>query len=450
MPSSTNTSCYPPEVASLFERLWASDDIFSKKIDEVRASMSKQRAQADASAKFLETIRADNERLAKAPPAISIAPHPIFDRAKFVTNLPTEEVEEQLTLVLQLATMFLTNARALEWFAHVRHASRVVKGELNGHELSVLEPPSTPITTSMINSVRQEIRDLAGRVKVTFLGSFPTTRGTVAIFLPTVPEMYLYLSRMMQESLLRSSLSHLNDAFAPSIWLSWEFLASLLRHRHGKIPPSDICALQFFMSEAVLHEFAHAWVEYCHPQVSRFEPLIFPGEILMEAGISWESFMFGARIIRYETMFQHILASDIHTQYGEPRFSIHAIIPHKWLNRWFQQRTWTNGKFSRLHRAGKLLAPSPDRSVKHFHVWRYCNTQKSWFTCIYRAGKVADQPCCDNESYSTKEPGTTTMWPDDPAEVRRMYFEILEKDQELARAHGVDGLGGCNGGTMRT
>jgi hypothetical protein len=138
--------------------------------------------------------------------------------------------------------------------------------------------------------------------------------------------------------------------------------------------------------------------------------------------------MFGARITRGECkIIRHLIASDIHTLHHEPRLTMYASIPQKWLNQWFQRCTWVDGNFDRLHRAGKLLAPSPDRSVKQFSVLRYWNTQKSGVTRNYRAGRLTYKPCCDDESW---------------------YLDILERDQELSRTHGVDTLQGWTRGTM--
>lgn len=50
--------------------------------------------------------------------------HPLFNMDNFITDLPMDEVREQMTLALTLASKSITNDRALEWFSRVRfHAS---------------------------------------------------------------------------------------------------------------------------------------------------------------------------------------------------------------------------------------------------------------------------------------------------------------------------------------
>jgi hypothetical protein len=59
---SANTSCYPPEVASQFERLWASEDILSgERCNQTRSDMTEQKLRADSDSRLLEHIRLDNE-----------------------------------------------------------------------------------------------------------------------------------------------------------------------------------------------------------------------------------------------------------------------------------------------------------------------------------------------------------------------------------------------------
>jgi hypothetical protein len=96
-PSFTNMSWYLSEVATQFERLWASDGHFSEvRLNQVRSSVTEQKAGAVSKSWLIRYIESDNKRLANSPPDIDIAPHPIFNKSNFVTNLLLDEVEEQL------------------------------------------------------------------------------------------------------------------------------------------------------------------------------------------------------------------------------------------------------------------------------------------------------------------------------------------------------------------
>jgi hypothetical protein len=441
---STNTSCYPPAATSQLERLWASDDGFSEeRCNRTRSDTTEQKLRADSDSRLLEHIRLDNERFANSPPDIDITPHPIFDRSNFVTNLPLDEVQEQLKPVLQLAMMYLAHARALEWFAHVRYARRVCKSFYQNWGLCVLQPPSSPITPSMISSVRQEILSLAGCVKLTFMGSSRPGSATQssALCVYTVPELQVLLSLLLRETPLPPSRKVSDYAFAPCILLMADFFYALLQHRHGKWPHRKLRFLQLDMASTIVHEFAHAWVFYCHPRTSpQWEPLIFPDDLIAEAGVSWENFMFGARIhstCRPEPMMR-LVANDMVTLYREPRTAMCGFVRHVWIDQWFSSEPWAGGNFDRLHRAGTLYAPLASCDVSWFDVPRFCSTRKRGIILPYHRGLLACGPCCDDETCSAREPGNGVRWPEDPDVARQIYLIVLDREKEVAKQLSVD------------
>jgi hypothetical protein len=233
--------------------------------------------------------------------------------------------------------MYLADARALEWFAHVRYARRIRKGFYQNRGLYVLQPLSSPITHSMISSVRQEILSLAGCVKITFMGSSRPGRSTnsAALCVHTVPELQMLLSLLLHETPSPPSRKASDYAFAPCILLIADFFHALLQHRHGKWPHGKLRFLQFNMASTIVHEFAHAWVFYCHPRTSpQWEPLIFPTDLIAEAGVSWENFMVGARIhsiCRPEPMMR-LVANDMDTLYREPKIAMCGFVRHMWID----------------------------------------------------------------------------------------------------------------------
>jgi hypothetical protein len=123
--------------------------------------------------------------------------------------------------------MYLADARALEWFAHVRYARRIRKGFYQNRGLYVLQPLSSPITHSMISSVRQEILSLAGCVKITFMGSSRPGRSTnsAALCVHTVPELQMLLSLLLHETPSPPSRKASDYAFAPCILLIADFFS---------------------------------------------------------------------------------------------------------------------------------------------------------------------------------------------------------------------------------
>jgi hypothetical protein len=91
-----------------------------------------------------------------------------------------------------------------------------------------------------------------------------------------------------------------------------------------------------------------------------------------------------------------------------------------------------------VHASGALLAPTPDRTVTHAHVARYCATTQLVRYLLYIHGKLDSTPCCTSETCGAHEPGNKTRWPADPKELRALLLRLQERDIKVAKEQGKD------------
>jgi hypothetical protein len=94
--------------------------------------------------------------------AFNVHVHPIFDTSNFMTKLPMDEIREVLLPALQLASMFISDAAALEWFVHVRYARWV---DLEDGEAKLVRDSKT-FTRAQTKTVQAELLRLAPRLRI--------------------------------------------------------------------------------------------------------------------------------------------------------------------------------------------------------------------------------------------------------------------------------------------
>jgi hypothetical protein len=155
------------EMKEAFKRYWKSDSAFSTFSEATKDKYLEQLSDAFGQS-YPTTLLAEEPLLsddfrADADLALDNDIHPLFRRANFITELPLQEVRDILNLAFQLASRFITDSHALEWFAHVRFARRAIGGQPG-----MLFPRAMPISSKDINFVKKELRDLVGEIPISF------------------------------------------------------------------------------------------------------------------------------------------------------------------------------------------------------------------------------------------------------------------------------------------
>lgn len=230
--------------------------------------------------------------------------HTLFQPGNFLTSLPMEEVYGQLFPALRLATMFVTNERALQWFAHILF-SEIAHGP---DGIKILIRPVGEITKEQMDTVRKDLVALADKRKVTWgsggmfnedsQGAFsyglccPTVSSVIATIHQATSEKPLDREgrKLLRPRVLRE--------FNPILFLNIAWFHRALRHRHHGASRARQETHQFTLARIIMHELGHAWVSFCHPKnLCKPEPLAFPCDVIPESGFSWEHFIFGASIV---------------------------------------------------------------------------------------------------------------------------------------------------------
>jgi len=243
----------------------------------------------------------------------------------------------------QLATHFLTNEHALKWFTHVALSELHKQGDSPG--LLIRQQPITP---AAIQSTRLKIAALPGRVFLTFHSKYLTLGGDVETPLEQtggrIWAMLKQLAITTNTSVgLRESDEPVNFEFHAFINVNIAFLHIALRHPYN---PQDneeaLRAFQFAFATNLVHEFAHAWMYYCHRRSpGSSEPRAFPTDALPEAGFSWTDFVRGGSVHPTCTpRMETLTCQDFHDRFHQPALPLTSRVYPAWTEQWFQRRTW--------------------------------------------------------------------------------------------------------------
>ncbi|KAF2829505.1 hypothetical protein CC86DRAFT_404143 [Ophiobolus disseminans] len=421
-----------PKLRGLFEKYWDADPAFSPfKLDEYRQGWLKVQSIYPSSQSYADPLIEDNF---PSDPAAVIHNeiHPLFQPANFITNLPLGEVRDVLQPAFQLASCFISDDRALEWFVHVRYATMLPVQAGPG----ILIRRAGPITSHMLGSVKKGLLGLAGRVPITFASRILVDKkghDASAAACHNFYQILRILKAPRSEYLKNSAVC--NNYRRSMIVLRLDFFYQALQHHHCATTPAQKRCFQFFLAILLLHELAHTWLGICHPSIkTKGDAIVHATDCFPEAGFSWEKFMFDARI--FGSPFRLLAANTFQSEFCAPRHKMSVYIPVSWVNQWFLRETWQN--FAKLHSDGKLYAPSADRQVDNFITCRYCATFGEVFSHDYVGGMLVSKPCCHSKSCGGLEPGTTKRWPEDPVQFRALLLKLIDEDIAVAKRRDQD------------
>jgi hypothetical protein len=135
-----------PLLPRLFEKYWATEEAFSEETlnkhrctpPHVSDPSSPDHRSTDASSTRHDSV------VTNTPPVIYIEPHALSDRSNCITDLDLDEVLHQLRPAYQLATYFLTNEHALQWFTHVSLSDIQVSTGYDCLQEDMNSPPPPP------------------------------------------------------------------------------------------------------------------------------------------------------------------------------------------------------------------------------------------------------------------------------------------------------------------
>ncbi|KAI8942296.1 hypothetical protein NX059_000375 [Plenodomus lindquistii] len=448
-----------PYARSLLQRMWAIESEFSEaRLCEVRAE---QTASEFPHKHYDDGFMRDHIftegpiPFAQRGPVIDNAIHPIFSLAKFDTPLPMHEISEQMAPALRLASHMITHPRALEWFAHVRHAH--TGRSRNGRLVTLVHNPFSN-SAEALQTVKDDLLQLAEVINFQWFGdAMPFTPGAGGLYTKSLAKTVEFLEKARtpksEDGPLTDGQHYLagktvEDAFCPIIWLHVTEFHHFLRQSNQKDYPARLKRLtDFKFAKLIIHELAHAWVSFCRPddQASFKEPLILQSDLFQEAGASWEHFMFGASIYAWPRIHngRSIIASLRTMARNDRDFEFTASIPQAWVDQWFLRQTWD--QFDALHRdgkqfhadsgEGKLCAPAPCYQNEHWRFRHYCGRMKKVGPYVCHKGKLVCHPCgdpgCDAIPRRFAQQDSMT-----PVEIRQAYLKIVEENRVLAIAAG--------------
>jgi hypothetical protein len=212
-----------------------------------------------------------------------------------------DEIREVLLPALQLASMFISDPAALEWFAHVRYARWV---DLEDGEAKLVRDSKT-FTRAQTKTVQAELLRLAPRLRIFWFDRMydivPSKRSKIyGRAIKDLLELFCsYKSKPYGQALTKKFD---RGGFLPSIHLNTKYFEILMGVRYAAFPealPANAARLaQFELAKTLVHELAHIWVAKCHID-ARYskEPFFNPSgamDVVAEAGWPWEHFMFDA------------------------------------------------------------------------------------------------------------------------------------------------------------
>jgi len=414
----------PSEFRGPFERYWKSDPAFSKStLDEYRNNTAK------VSKAPWPTSRGTEDGLLKddfpTDPALRLHNqiHPFFQPTNFITELPLDEVRDVLQPVLQLASQFLTDDHALEWFAHAKFATLYPTKNAPG----MLIRRAEPLTKDKLAIVKKQIDGLVGHVAISFASRIAVQDLAAPDYEACATYDQDQVLRIIKATPAERAMYNGRDLL-PIIFLSTRLFHQAMWHDYSDTTPAQTRSFQLQFATILLHEFAHVWMGLCHPSVpDEGEPFICSSDSFPEAGFSWEQHMFGAQVSAQGSE-RMLVATAFASQFVAPRYNISSIVPVAYVNKWFLHFTWEN--FARIHTSGALFAPSPDRDTSAVYIGRYCPTSALNIHC-YMNGVIDSKRCCTVEACNISFPY------EDPTALRTQLLNVLATDVKLAKSKGA-------------
>jgi hypothetical protein len=415
-----------------FERYWKSEPAFSEPtLDKYRNDT------ANVSELPWPTSRGSQDDLFKdefpTDPALGLhnTIHTFFQPANFLTRLPLDEVHDVLQPALQLASQFLTNDHALEWFAHNKFSTMLPAN--SGPAMLIRR--ANPVIKDKLAIVKKQIDQLVGRVPISFASRIdlcdPNVRDSEACATYDQDEA-LWIIKATQAK--RTMYNQFGNHYRPMIFINIKYFHEAMRLHYSDAKSAEKRCFHLNFTIVLLHEFAHVWTGICHPSARRTagEPIICPTDAFPEAGFSWEQWMIGAQVCSMEK--RGLIATAFASQFVAPRHKIISLVPMSYINKWFLASTWND--FANLHTSGALLAPSPDRNASNVLIGRYCATTESLRFHCYINGRIDSTPCCTSAFCNIR------FAHEDPAKLRATLLEVLDCDVKLAKSysarHGKD------------
>lgn len=217
--------------------------------------------------------------MAAAPEWLDNQVHPMFELSKWITELPMHEVEAQLLPAFRLATKILTNDKALEWFAHVRFVTPVK--HVSGMRQLIRE--AEPVTQAMLDVIKAQILDLADKTQFTRIAGkqegLKKGVSSAGETCHTIVRATMVLNGTNEFKLLR--LIGQTLPFMATTFINVRFFYVEMRQKYQGGTRAAQHVFQLHFARLLVHEFAHAWLGFCHPwTMSSMEPLILPPLIL--------------------------------------------------------------------------------------------------------------------------------------------------------------------------
>ncbi|KAI8942293.1 hypothetical protein NX059_000372 [Plenodomus lindquistii] len=262
--------------------------------------------------------------------------HPIFLDANWLGH--RDQVEKKaMTLALQLASKFITDETMAKWWTHLAYGRRSYNTD--GRVYLAKDPRED--SPEAYQQVQQKLTAAAEKIKFLFVSSdrINSYSGFCCLNLE-------HVASTLESSTVADDRFWYNpwaNKFVPSILVNSRLLYDVSSNQG-----TTSCALRcaFNLATTLVHEVAHACVGLWQQDDGAMieEPLCHHDDYFAECGYAWEQFAFGllcGDALPKGRMYGTNVA-QLHPKDGLSPIPIRYLIPDRWVNRWFDQKTWAS------------------------------------------------------------------------------------------------------------
>ncbi|KAF2871451.1 hypothetical protein BDV95DRAFT_606892 [Massariosphaeria phaeospora] len=359
--------------------------------------------------------------------------HEIFNASNWVSPLPTEGFLFEIRHALSLVSKVLAHDDTLDWFVALYFS----QSKYNANIRKCHYPPT--ITENRRGIVRRELRNLAGKIKFTFLkeNDIGDCSGTTYAWLSYLCQIYEedYFRKTQTSLFNRDWYDSFDNNVQPTICFAIGLYHSVMARN---VSESSRMRQQLRIAALLLHELAHAccflWLK---GDADWIEPIVGEHDTFPEVGISLERSVFGASVCGYGT--EVLTSMPLELRYPLPNTELKCGVPLKFyvpmarVYQWFLKTSW-EGVSTAVQQ--KLPPIHSDADIPAlFELQRFMDG--CWITMYYYQGQVSafddtGKPIMLEREFSSFDDGA----PSTIAEIAKRYLPLWKADLQCAARGG--------------
>ncbi|KAF2871469.1 hypothetical protein BDV95DRAFT_494254 [Massariosphaeria phaeospora] len=286
--------------------------------------------------------------------------HPIFEFSNWVGPKNLYEFFGSVEPALRLATLWLEIPTFLKWWVDLYHGRPAFdeKGRV------FIRCDDDELPENAFEMVVDELRKLAGKITFSFLSKDQMDGAEGVCFSDLRPMVHKMQDSLQDRTFWYNSWDNTNE---PTIALKVSYIDDMIETTHTSA--QFILQRHFRFATLILHELSHVCTSLWQPETSKWqEPIVQKDDLLPESGLSWERYIFGARVlfqettgVMYCTEFDHVYPTDTSRS-----LLLYTIVSIEWIHQWFLKDTWLHIPEVRE----QLYAPSIRRQKALFSIQR--------------------------------------------------------------------------------